>query len=64
MVLAFKEEEIDPDDVPAMSKEQRCNVTKTVTLRSGDMIWRYDILVPKARNKEDKRGFVLIIQLV
>jgi hypothetical protein len=39
-------------------------MTKTVTLRSGDMIWRYGILVPKGRNKEDKRGFVFIIHLV
>ena len=27
-----------------------CNVTETVTLRSGDVIWRYGTLVPKERD--------------
>ena len=35
--------------VAAAEAETVCNVTETVTLRSGDMIWRYGTLVPKER---------------
>jgi hypothetical protein len=44
--------------------EVHCNVTKTVTLRSGDMIWRYGVRSCRKKERQRIKGFVLVIQSV